>query len=192
MNGYSIFNDAKCSIEDRKQFFLKFQQLIKYFEASRTIVNVKFMIRKSKDLSYKSIKHSAISDSKLEYFNSLKLRVKFNGSFLITNRVFTPNRLINFYIIFEIKSLLFYSNIGFTLRKSLFGAAKLNKNPYPHKCSISGCGISFDVRVNFSLLSGGFDKNVIIFGANLSSSAHFDNKKNISQFLVKASKGIKP
>ena len=92
--------------------------------------------------------------------------MKFNGSFLITNKVFTPNKLINFY--------------------------KLNKNPYPHKCSYSGCGISFDVRVNFSLLSGGFGKNVIIFGANLSSSAHFDNKKNISQFMVKASKRIKP
>ena len=117
--------------------------------------------------------------------------MKFNGSFLITNRVFTSNKLINVYIIFEIKSWLFYSDIGCMLRKSLFGAAKLNKNPYSHKCSYSGYSISFDVRVNFSLLNGGFGKNVIIFGANLSSSAHFDNKKNISQFLVKASKRIK-
>ena len=173
MNGYSIFNDAKCSIEDRKQNFFKFQQLIKYFEASRTIVILKIMTRKSKGLSYKSIKHPATSDSKLEYFNSLKLPVKFNGSFLITNIVFTPKRLRNFYIIFEIKSWLFYSDIGFTSRKSLFGAAKLNKNPYPHKCSYPGCGISFDVCVNFSLLSGGFGKNVIMFGASLSSSAQF-------------------
>ena len=61
---------------------IKFQQLIKYFEASRTIVNLKIMTRKSKGLSYKSIKHPATSDLKLEYFNSLKLPVKFNGSFL--------------------------------------------------------------------------------------------------------------
>ena len=61
MNGYSIFNDAKCSIEDRKQNFFKFQQLIKYFEASRTIVILKIMTRKSKGLSYKSIKHPATS-----------------------------------------------------------------------------------------------------------------------------------
>lgn len=40
---------------------IKFQQLIKYFEASRTIVNVKIMTRKSKVLSYKSIKHPAAS-----------------------------------------------------------------------------------------------------------------------------------
>ena len=45
------------------------------------------------------------------------------------------------------------------------------------KCKYSGFGIGFDIRSSFSFPSGGFGQNVLIFGADMSSSIHIDNKK---------------
>ena len=64
------------------------------------------------------------------------------------------------------------------LGNSLFGAAKLTKNPDADKSSFSRYGIWFDAEGLFSLSDGsGFIKNVIILGANMSSSVHIKNKK---------------
>ena len=41
-----------------------------------------------------------------------------------------------------------------------------------------GYGIRFDRRSSFSFPSCGFGQNVLIFGADMSSSVHIDNKKN--------------
>ena len=45
------------------------------------------------------------------------------------------------------------------------------------KSKYSGYGIGFDRRSSFSLPSGGFGQNKLIFGADMSSSIHIDNKK---------------
>ena len=45
------------------------------------------------------------------------------------------------------------------------------------KYKYSGCGIGFDSRLEFSLSDGSMGKNVIVFGANISSSMHIDNKE---------------
>ena len=58
----------------------------------------------------------------------------------------------------------------------LFGAVKLTKNADIDKYKYSGYGIEFDSKGSFSDPSGGFGKNVIIFGADMSSSAHANNK----------------
>ena len=86
------------------------------------------------------------------------------------------------YIIYEIitdelKSWPYYTGNGFTLRNSLFGDVKLTTNLDPHKYFYFGYGVSFDVRGTFSLPDGGFGKNIVIFGADMSSSVHVDNKK---------------
>ena len=66
----------------------------------------------------------------------------------------------------------------FTLDKSLFRTVKLTKNAYPDKNKYSSYDIGFDTNVSFSLFDGnGFGKNVIIFGTDMSSSGHIDNKK---------------
>ena len=57
----------------------------------------------------------------------------------------------------------------------MFGAVKLVKSAYIDKYKYSGYGIGFH-RPN-SVTSGRFGKNVINFGADMSSSAHVDNKK---------------
>ena len=73
--------------------------------------------------------------------------------------------------------------IMITLVNYLFGAVKLTKNADIDKYKYSGYDIRFDSRGRFSHPSGGSGKNVIIFGADLSSSAHANNKtRSISVF----------
>ena len=53
----------------------------------------------------------------------------------------------------------------------------MTKNADIDKYSHSGYGIGFDRRSSFSFPGGGFGQNVLIFGADMSSSTHIDNKK---------------
>ena len=52
-----------------------------------------------------------------------------------------------------------------------------DKNTDIEKYGYSGYGIGFDRRSSFSFLGGGFGQIVSIFGVDMSSSAHIDNKK---------------
>ena len=61
------------------------------------------------------------------------------------------------------------------LKNCLFGAVTLTKNADTDKCS--GYGIGSDRRSSFSLRGGGFGQNVLIFGVDMSFSAHIDNKE---------------
>ena len=56
-------------------------------------------------------------------------------------------------------------------------AVTLTKNADIDKYGYSGYGIGFDRRSSFSFPGGGFGQNVLIFGVDMSSSAHIDNKK---------------
>ena len=60
----------------------------------------------------------------------------------------------------------------------MFGTVKLTKNADVSKYKYSGYGIGFDGKGAFSHPSGGFGNNAIIFGVDMSSSVHVDNKKN--------------
>ena len=53
----------------------------------------------------------------------------------------------------------------------------MTKNADIEKHWYSGYGIGFDRRSSFSFPGGGFGQNVLIFGVDMSSSAHIDNKK---------------
>ena len=53
----------------------------------------------------------------------------------------------------------------------------MTKNADIDKYKYFGYGIGFNRKSSFSFPSGGFDQNIIIFGADMSSSAHIDNKK---------------
>ena len=64
-----------------------------------------------------------------------------------------------------------------TLKNCLSGAVTLTKNAGIEKYGYSGFGIGFDRRSAFSFPGGGFGQNVLIFGVDMSSSAHSDNKK---------------
>ena len=61
---------------------------------------------------------------------------------------------------------------------SLFGNVKITKNANPDKYSYSRYRIGFDSRSHFSNPNFDWGENVIIFGADMSSSAHNANRKN--------------
>ena len=62
-----------------------------------------------------------------------------------------------------------------TLKNCLFGAITWTKNTNIDKYGYYGYGIGFDRRSSFSFQGGGFGQNVLIFGVDIGSSAHFDN-----------------
>ena len=57
----------------------------------------------------------------------------------------------------------------------LFGAVSLTKNADIDKYKYSGYGIGFD-RGSVYSVGNGFGRNVIIFGADMSSSVHVGNR----------------
>ena len=97
---------------------------------------------------------------------------------------FSHNAVVNIYIVNEIDLYPYKYIADFMLEHSSFGDVKLTRNSVFDKYEYSEYGIGFDLHGTFSLSDGsGFGKNAITFGADLSSSAHFDNrKKNYSSW----------
>ena len=110
----------------------------------------------------------------LSYYGS-KIRVKFIGSFLKQDKItYTPGKTVNIYIVYEI-SKNFNINSYPTLENCLSGAVILTKNNDIDKYNYSGYGIGFDKKGEFSV-GNGVGRNCIIFGVDVSSSVHVDNK----------------
>ena len=65
-----------------------------------------------------------------------------------------------------------------TLKNCLSGAVTLTKNAVIDKYGYSGYGTGFDRKTVFSFSSGRYGQNGIIFGIDMSSSAHINNMKN--------------
>ena len=65
----------------------------------------------------------------------------------------------------------------------MFGAVKLTKNSDIDKYQYSGYRIGFDSRRTFSHPSGGTGVNAIVFGADMSSSVHANNRAKIILIL---------
>ena len=112
-----------------------------------------------------------------DYYVS-KVRVKFNkGCLKQPNKLtYDYGRKVNIYIVYEFGASS-SNDSDPILRNCLFGAVTLTKNTDIEKYGYSGYGIGFDRRSSFSFPGGGFGQNVLIFGVDVSSSAHIDNKK---------------
>ena len=89
---------------------------------------------------------------------------------------YTHGKVVNIYIVHELGASG-SNNSDPTLKNCLFGAVTLTKNADIEKYKYSGYGIGFDRRSSFSFPNGGFGQNILIFGVDMSSSAHIDNKK---------------
>ena len=106
-----------------------------------------------------------------------KIKVKFTGSCLKQPKfMFTHKKAVNIYIVYELGASGSHDS-GPTIKIFLFGAVTLTKNADIDKYKYSGYGIGFDRRSSFSFTGGGFGQNVLIFGADMSTSIHIDNKK---------------
>ena len=91
--------------------------------------------------------------------------------------IYTHGKIVNIYIVYEINKKDNTITSDPTLENCLFGAVTLTKNVNIDKYGYSGYGIGFDRKSSFSFPGGGFGQNVLIFGVDMSSSAHIDNKK---------------
>ena len=102
---------------------------------------------------------------------------KFTGDCLKQQETtYNHSKVVNIYIVYSLgASSSNYSNP--TIKNCLFGAVTLTKKADIDKYRYSGYGIGFDRRGSFSFPGGGFGQHVIIFGADMSSSAHVDNNK---------------
>ena len=164
--------------EDGVQNYLVFQPVHRYF---KFISNTNFISEWiSKGLSSESIKPPTTSNNSLApAINNYgtKTRVKFSGSCLQQSKLtYTHKKIVNIYVVYELGASSSNNNDP-TLKNCLFGAVTLTENTDIDKYGYSGYGIEFDRRSSFSFPSGGFGQNIIIFGVNISSSPHIDNKK---------------
>ena len=96
--------------------------------------------------------------------NNFKIKLEFKESCLKQDKApFTPNNVVNLYIVYELNIWSQDLNADFTLKDCLFGAVKLTKNANPNKYSYSGYGIEIDSRSLFQFqISIGFKMSLFL------------------------------
>ena len=126
----------------------------------------------SKGISNESIKPPTASN------NSLNPELNYYGIKSCLRQpkfTFTHKKVVNIYIVSELGASTSNTDDP-TIKKCLFGGDTLIKNADIDEYRSSGYGIGFDRKGSFSFPGGGFGQNVIIFGADMNSSIHIDNK----------------
>ena len=133
---------------------------------------------KSKGLPDDNITAPTTSDyklnSQLSYIGT-KTRVAFRGSCLKQDKItFNHGKVVNTYIVYKLDKI--YVKTNPTLVKCLFGAVSVTKNADIGKYKYFGYGIGFDRRGAYLLPSSRFGRNLMIFGVDMRSSVHVDDK----------------
>ena len=120
--------------------------------------------------------------------NDGRMHAYLSGNHFQQNKVIIPNNgnVINIYCVYQLDPIASSRDTGFTLQNALFGAKQITKNATDNtKNNYKGYGICFDERSQFghTITEGGFThttncRNVLIFGADMSFSAHATNRAN--------------
>ena len=133
---------------------------------------------------------NAVGDSggDLPYLkNDGRMYVYLSGNHFQQNKVIIPNNnnVIDIYCVYEIEPIASSRDTTFTIQNALFGASQITKNADSSKYNYKGHGICFDEGNQFghTITEGGLAhttnaRNVIIFGADTSSSIHATNRAN--------------
>ena len=120
--------------------------------------------------------------------NDGRMYVHVNGNHFQQNVVSIPNinNAINIYCVYELDPIDSSRNTSFTIQNALFGAVQTTKNATDsNKNDYKRYGICFDERSQFghtitkdgiTFTSNG--RNVLIFGVDMSFSAHATNRAN--------------
>ena len=118
--------------------------------------------------------------NKISDISSLVKEIDYNMKIadieLRVNKLQAYDLIVDIYIVYELAASSSHTS-DCTIKNCLFGAVTLTKTVDFEKYKYSGYGIGFDRRSSFSFPSGGFGQNVLIFGVDMSSSPHIDNKK---------------
>ena len=176
--GKQYFDEGSC-----KQNYLVFLPMRKYFKLNSIVNTVDHVLSwQSKRLSNESIRPPTASDNSLNpelNFYGTKTRVKFTKSCLKqSSHILTHKHIANIYIVYELAASSSYDSDP-TIKNCLFGAVTLTKNTDIEKYKHLGYGVCFDRRSSFLFTGGGSGQNVLIFGADMSTSIHIGNKKDI-------------
>ena len=162
--------------DDGAQKYLLFQSSLKYFT-----LNTNWITKwKSKGLSNENLEVISAIDNTLtpsvNYYED-KIRLKFTKSVFQQKQLHTViKKVVNLYVVCEITNFHVIDNYP-TLANPLFGAVKSTKNADIDKYKYFGYGIRFDGKGFYSHPIGGTGRNIITFGADMSSSVHVDNKR---------------
>ena len=163
-----------------KQNYLVFLPMRKYFKLNSIAGAADYVLSwQSKGLSNKSNKPPTTTNNtltpELNYYGTQTM-VKFTRSCLKqSSHILTHKNIVNIYIVCELAASS--SNVNDpTIKNCLLGAVTLTKNSDIEKYKYFGYGIGFDRRSSFSFTGGGFGQNALIFGADMSTSIHIDNK----------------
>ena len=164
-----------------KQNYLVFLPMGKYFKLNSVVgVTDRVLSWQSKGLSNETIKPPTTSNNSLNprlSHNDTKIKAQFTGSCVKQpNFTFTHKKVVNIYVVYELGASSSHDSDP-TIQNFFFGAVTLNKNADIERYKYSAYGIGFDRRSSFSFNDGGFGQNVLLFGADMSTSIHIDNKK---------------
>ena len=120
--------------------------------------------------------------------NDGKMHVHLSGNHFQQNKVIIPNNnnAINIYCVYKLDPIVTSRDTSFTIQNALFGAMKITKNATDNsKNNYKGYGICFDERSQFghTITEDGRahttnGRNVLIFGVDMSFSAHATNRAN--------------
>ena len=120
--------------------------------------------------------------------NDGRIHVHLIGNHFQQNKVIIPNNnnAINIYCVYQLDSIASSRDTSFTIQNALFGAIQITKNATESdKNNYKEYGICFDERSQFghTITENGVTytsngRNVLIFGADMSFSAHATNKAN--------------
>ena len=118
------------------------------------------------------------------------MQVHLSGNHFQQNKVIIPNNnnAINIYWVYKLYPIASSRDTSFTIHNALFGAIQITKNATDNsKNNYKGYGICFDERSQFghTITKNGRThttvktyKNVLIFGVDMSFSAHATNRAN--------------
>ena len=120
--------------------------------------------------------------------NDGRMRVHLSGNHFQQNVVGIPNKydIINIYCVYKLDQIASSRDTSFTIQNVLFGAMQITKNATDSdKNNYKGYGICFDERSQFghTITENGVayasnGRNVLIFGVDMSFSAHATNRAN--------------
>ena len=113
-----------------------------------------------------------------------RMHVYLSGNHFQQNKVIISNNnnVVNIYCVYELQPITASRSDTFTVQNALFGAMQITKNADTSKYNYKRYGICFDL-FGHTIQEGNFNhttnaRNVLIFGADMSSSVHATNRTN--------------
>ena len=120
--------------------------------------------------------------------NDARMHVHLSGNHFQQNKVIIRNKnnAINIYCVYKLDPITSSRDTSFTIQNALFGAMQITKSATDNsKNNYKGYGICFDERSQFghTITEDGRahttnGRNVLIFGVDMSFSAHETNRAN--------------